>query len=110
MSIRGSFINSVRHAFAVDPESDTNFTESERELAGRVAPFIAQRRMSAPAVMFLESGKPLNFLGSQLMTFLAPFVTLIFTSGEYERFVRFLEKRGSIDLILDSISEAESRD
>lgn len=110
MFIRKAVLDSLRHAFAVKDEEAGDFDAEERQLAERVATFIVRRRMTAPAVMLLESGRPLNFLGSQLLAFLSPFATLLFSSEEYDRFVRFLEKRSSIDLILDAIEEAESRD
>lgn len=111
MCIRRALLDSLRHAFAVEggDQEASDFDDEERALADRVAAFIVRRRMTAPAVMLIESSKPLNFLGSQLLAFLAPYATLLFSSDEYDRFVRFLEKRSSLDLILDSIAETESR-
>ena len=110
MFIRRALIDSLRHAFAVEGDQEaSDFDDEERALADRVAAFIVRRRMTAPAVMLLESSRPLNFLGSQLLAFLAPYATLLFSADEYDHFVRFLEKRSSVDLILDSIAKAESR-
>jgi hypothetical protein len=96
------------HAFAVD--GDEAFDEADRALIDRLAAFVVQRRMTAPALMLLESGRPLNFLGSQLLVFLAPFVTMVFSPEEYTRFTAILERRGSIDLIIERITEAEKRE
>jgi len=95
------------HAFAVD--RDEAFDEGDRALIDRLAAFVVRRRMTAPALMLLESGRPLNFLGSQLLAFLAPFVTAVFSEQEYSRFTGILERRGSIDLIIERIEEAERR-
>lgn len=95
------------HAFAVDAP-ERCFDDEERQLVGRLADFIVERRMTTPALMLLESGRPLNFVGSQLLAFLSPFVTLIFASSEYNRFVALLEKRRSIDLIIDTIERREN--
>ena len=96
-----------RHGFAVeDPEAD--WSQADRELVGRLAEFIVRRRLGAPALMALEAGRPFNFLGSQALTFLAPFATLVFSAAEYERFTRILERRQSVDLLLGAIARCES--
>ena len=95
------------HAFAVEsPESD--WSREDRELVGRLAEFIVRRRLGAAALMALEVGRPLNFLGSQALTFLAPFATLVFSAAEYNRFTRILERRRSVDLLLETIARCES--
>lgn len=96
------------HAFAVDPPDD-RITEEERALAAKMAAFVVRRQMTTPALMVLEAGRPFNFIGSQFLTFLSPFVNLIFSGEEYSRFVRFLEKRRSVQALIDSLVEAENR-
>lgn len=97
------------HAFAIDDGRETPFDEEEVRLVERLAGFVVERRMTTPALMLLESGRPLNFVGSQLLAFLSPFVTLIFSSIEYDRFVQLLEKRRSIDLLIETIEQRERR-
>ena len=97
-----------RHAFALeDPEA--GWSEDERALAERLAEFVVARRMGAAASMALEACRPLNFLGSQALTFLAPFATLVFSRDEYQRFTRMLERRQSIDLLAEAIAQRESQ-
>jgi hypothetical protein len=98
--------NWLAHAFAVAPP-EADVTPEEAALAGRLARFVVRRRMAAPALMALESSRPLNFLGSQVLTFFGPFATLVFKGEEYERFTRFLEKRGSIPFLIDRIVEED---
>lgn len=94
------------HAFAVrGPGPD--FGPSDRELVDRLADFVVRRRLTAPALMLLETGRPLNFLGSQFLVFVSPLLKFVFAAAEYDRFVRILEKRASIDLIVDAISARE---
>ena len=95
------------HAFAVEPPEE-GFGPEEEALAERVARFVVRRRMTTPALMVLETGRPFNFIGSQFLTFLSPFLTLIFSPPEYERFVGFLEKRRSIPFTIDKILELEN--
>ena len=60
------------------------------------------------AVFFLETGRPLNFVGSQLLAFLSPFVTLIFNPSDCERLIRLLDRRESIDLLVTAIEAREA--
>ncbi|MEE2657559.1 MAG: hypothetical protein VX733_03580 [Candidatus Latescibacterota bacterium] len=95
------------HAFAVDTGGD-ELDEHDRDLVLRLADFIVKRRMSAPALMVLETGRPLNFVGSQALAFLSPFLTLIFHRSDYERFVLLLDRRRSIDFLVDAIVSREN--
>ena len=97
------------HAFAVEGDSG-ELAGEDRALVEKLADFVVRRRMSAPALMMLESGRPLNFVGSQVLAFLAPFATLVFAPAEYDRFVRLLERRKSVDWLVEAISERESRE
>lgn len=97
------------HAFAVEGDSG-GLDAGDRALVEKVADFVVRRRMSAPALMVLESSRPLNFVGSQVLAFLAPFATLIFAPAEYDRFVRLLERRKSVDWLVEAIAERESRE
>lgn len=107
MSAAERFKSWAAHAFAVDDDADGTFDDEERLLVGRLAEFIVGRRLTTPALMLLESGRPLNFVGSQLLAFMSPFVTLIFASDEYDRFVQLLEKRQSVDLLIETIERRE---
>ena len=99
----------LEHAFAVSPP-ESAITSEEEALADKAAAFIAGRNLSAPALMLLETGRPLNFLGSQFLAFLSPFVSIIFSGAvEYDRFARFLEKRASIDCLIRHIEARESQ-
>jgi len=100
---------SLAHAFAVE-SLETEIQTEERVLANKVATFLVRRRLSTPAIMLLETGRPLNFIGSQFLTFLSPFVSIIFKKVEdFNRFTRFLEKRKSIDCLIDQIVTQEDR-
>ncbi len=96
------------YAFAVNPPED-RIAREDRDLASKVANFVVRRQMTTPALMVLEASRPFNFIGSQFLTFLSPFVTLIFSNVEYDRFVRFLEKRQSVQTLIDSLVETENR-
>ena len=93
-------------------------TEEEPEdfdpLIEKIARKVVERRLEAPALIFLESVKPLAFLGNQLLVFLNPLVSLVVTSGDYYRFVRMIESRENVEKLLvaietESAAEADRR-
>lgn len=106
MSVLERFSAWWAHAFAVEgppPEPDPR----EREVAARLAQFVARRQLLTPALMLLESGRPLNFIGSQVLAFLAPFATLVFSPQEYEVLIRLLERRQGIEVLIEALDQAQ---
>ena len=98
------------HAFAVESSTNLTIDEAEQKLVDRVADFIVRRRLAAPALMILEVGRPLNFVGSQLLVFLNPFISILFNRQEFQRFTQLLEKRRSIDVIIEAIVLRDTTD
>jgi len=63
--------------------------------------------MTVPAIFFLESVKPLSFLGSQALHFFEPMVRAFFNVQDYERFALLMERRENLEALLVRI---EARD
>lgn len=63
--------------------------------------------MTVPAILFLESVKPLSFVGSQALYFFEPMVRALFSVPEYERFAALVERRENIELLLVKIESRE---
>ena len=73
----------------------------DRALLDGLADGIARRRLTPAALFFLESMKPMSFLGSTMMTFLRPLVAVIWSDPtRWDRIAALLERRGSIELLL----------
>ena len=83
--------------------------ERAKELIEKVATFFAERRMGAPALLFLESMRPLSFLGSQIMYFLAPFANVLFRGNEFEEFAAILNDRDNVQLLIQRIDELDEK-
>lgn len=101
---------SLRHAFAIEGQGkggDRGLTDDEMALIKKLAKAIVRRRMSSPAALFLETFQPLNFIGSQAMFFLRPFMTFIFSAVEYDRLANIMERRSSIEILIREIERAE---
>ena len=63
-----------RHAFALD-SANQPLGDFEKDLIDRLGKFIVDRGLGGPAIMLLESCRPLNFVGSQLVAFFSPFLS-----------------------------------
>ncbi len=96
--------NEFAHAFALHPLR-RDLTQEELALLEKVAAGIVHRGMADPAVLFLESLGPLNFLGSQVLHGLAPFLELVCDPTELERLASILERRESIERLSELIQE-----
>lgn len=85
-----------------DPR-DTKILPAEDEVLEKAAKKVVQWRMTVPAIIFLESVKPLNYIGSQALVFFEPLVQTIFTIKDYDTFRTAMEKRESIEVLLRKI-------
>jgi hypothetical protein len=90
-----------------DPEKNALPVEEEAVL-DKVARKVVDRRMAVPAIVFLESVKPLNFIGSQAMVFFEPIVQSLFNFKDYDTFRSALEKRESIEILLLKIEALDA--
>ena len=90
-----------------DPEKKALPAE-EDALLEKVAHKVVDRRMAVPAIVFLESVKPLNFIGSQAMVFFEPIVQSLFNFKDYDTFRSALERRESIEILLLKIEALDA--
>ncbi|MCD4702059.1 MAG: hypothetical protein K8S24_09415 [Candidatus Aegiribacteria sp.] len=84
---------------------DIDGEEDFSEFMSKIAKEIVQRQLTVPAIIFLESIKPLSFLGNQLLIFANPVVSLVVQSGNYYKFVRMIEDRENIEKLTIAIEE-----
>jgi hypothetical protein len=83
----------------------------DQALFDRLARWIVERRLETPALLFLETSRPLSFVGAQAMHFFHPLVSVLYGGPEYERIARLLEDRANLSILLDTIEgEADRRD
>ncbi len=82
--------------------------ERQEQLLRKVAHFVAEKRMTPPAVFFLETMKPLNYLSSQVLTYLEPFLTMVVPRQEYNDVVAILEQREGLEYFLSILEDEES--
>ncbi|MEX0716911.1 MAG: hypothetical protein WD066_10000 [Planctomycetaceae bacterium] len=99
--------SALRHAFAVDPPGPAEPTDEERPIVEALVREIARRRMTVPAIAFLEMSRPLNYVASQTFTFFGPLLAAITDSRGPAHLAAFLERRGSIDWLLERLEKDE---
>lgn len=83
-------------------------TEHEAEIMRRIAAKVVEWKMTVPAILFLESVKPLNYIGAQAMIFFEPFIQTIFDFKDYDTFRLMMEKRENTERLLLKIEELDA--
>jgi hypothetical protein len=81
--------------------------EEDKKLIDAVAARVVRMGLAVPAIFFLESTKPLSYVGSQVLVFLEPFVKSVLTVASYDRFVALLEDRRNIEKLLRRIEDMD---
>jgi hypothetical protein len=90
-----------------DKAEERPLTE-HKEVMDRFARKIIDWRMTAPAILFLESAKPLSFLGNQALVFFQPMVQAIFNFKTYDEVVEILEDRDNLEYLLSRLEQLEA--
>lgn len=82
-------------------------TERQQKLLEKIAKFIADKGFTVPTLLFMETSQPLNFIVSQFMIFLEPFLTIIIPRDSYNDIQLLLEQRKGIEYFLTILEEME---
>ena len=82
-------------------------TPEQEKLLDRIAARVVGWRMATPAIMFLESVKPMNYVGSQMLVFFEPFVRAIFNFKEYSIFTEIMQERQNVEVLLVKIEKLD---
>ena len=93
--------------FPNDPEHAI-LPEEEEAVLDKLARKVVERHMAMPAILFLESVKPLNYIGSQAMVFFEPIVQSVFNFRDYDKLRSALEKRQTIEILLLRIEKYDA--
>ncbi len=98
----------LKKAFAVEAPNGGVPTDAQKAVVDKVCREVVKRHMTTPALIFLESFRPLNYIGSQVMYFFQPFISAVLTSEAYQHFAEFLEQRKSVDYLCQQIEHFEA--
>lgn len=91
-----------------DLSSSEPIPEDEERVLDMVALRVVRWKMSVPALLFLESMKPLNYIGSQTLVFFEPMVQSVFNFKDYDSFQRAMERRENVERLMQKIEAADA--
>jgi chromosome condensin MukBEF MukE localization factor len=77
-------------------------------LIEKVARFIVERNMAAPALIATEMFLPLNHIGSQLLYFVMPVAELIFDQKAYQEFATLIDEDRYLKMLSQRIDELDA--
>ena len=83
--------------------------QEDRALLDRLAARIVELRLETPAILTLESARPVALLASSSMTFFEPFVQSLFRLPEYRRFPALAGRREAMEELtrrIEALAEA----
>jgi hypothetical protein len=87
-------------SFLIDDIPD----EEQARILEKAANEIVRRRLTAPAIFLLEMGKPFNFLGSQILIGLEPFIRSLFNMRDYRKFALIIERDENVERLIKLIT------
>jgi hypothetical protein len=79
------------------------FAPEDLALLERVAARVVDLHVEVPAVLTLESIRPLSFVAGQAMLFFQPMVQALLRFDDYRRFAALLERRETLELLTSLI-------
>ena len=82
--------------------------DDEDRVLNKLAERVVRWKMAVPAIIFLESVKPLNYIGSQTLVFFEPIVQTLFNFKDYDTFRHAMERRENVERLLQKIEAADA--
>lgn len=88
-------------------EAEQATLHEQRAVLQRVADRLLERRLEAPAILFLESVKPLSFLASQALVFLGPLLEPLLSLKDYATFTEALANRENVEWLIQRLEKGQ---
>lgn len=89
------------------PIDEEDRTRRQHEVLQKVADKLLERRLEAPAILLLESVKPLSFIASQGLVFLGPLLQPLLSVKDYDLFAEAVERRENVEWLIRRLEEGE---
>ena len=80
--------------------------DEDRALLERLARRIAELRLETPAILTLETARPLSVIAGQAMLFLEPLAQMLFRFADYRRLATLIERRDALEALTRMIEHA----
>ena len=81
-------------------------TDDDRALLEKLARRVVELRLETPALLTLETARPLSVLAGQAMLFFEPFAQALFRFPEYRRVAALVERREALEALVGMIERA----
>ena len=81
-------------------------TDDDRALLEKLARRVVELRLETPALLTLETARPLSVLAGQAMLFFEPFAQALFRFPEYRRVAALVERRDALEALVTMIERA----
>lgn len=75
----------------------------DQALLERLAARVVELRLETPAILTLESVRPMAFLSSQALVFLEPFAQMLFRAPDYRRFTALICRQEAIEFLTSAL-------
>ena len=85
-------------------------TEAQAAAVQKMARLIVRYSLTLPAIMALESMRPLAFVGSQFMHVMSPAATMLLPFAEWDEVATLLEDRRGVEYVITVIEETDAAD
>jgi hypothetical protein len=100
----------LRNGVPEDPQEAARKEQEINALIEEASEWVVRRRLETPALLFLETHKPLTSLASHSVIFATPLLAPLFGLGRMEQLQTLMESSANIDRLMDRIEEkAEAR-
>jgi hypothetical protein len=107
----------LAHAFAIEPYDETSLAPEERAVLDRLAMQIEKRKLTSAAVLWVQSNRHMNWLGSQMLVMFQPLFDMTHPvlngllrnfglnvpPAEYKHLCTAFEKRYSIEYFIQRL-------
>ncbi len=89
----------LRHAFAVRVDGAEQLTAAEEALVERFCRALVRRRLTAAAMVALETVRPLSGLAAQALYFLSPLLSLVVSPNQIDQWAAFLQRPDALEIL-----------
>jgi hypothetical protein len=83
--------------------SDATLQAEDLDLLDRLARRVVELHLELPAILTLETGKPLSLLAGQTLVFFEPMVLSLLRWSDYRRFAQLIERREAVEALIQRI-------
>jgi len=81
-------------------------TDDDRALLEKLARRVVELRLETPALLTIETARPLSVLAGQAMLFFEPFAQALFRLPDYRRLAALIERRDALESLVTLIERA----